>query len=324
MRVDLGQLIVRNWPLKLAALFFAAMLYVAVAAQQPVTQAVSLRVRIDGPPGRPPHAQPEPVVVQIAGRGSELLKLRSFPRVITKAIPDTFAGTTWRLRLQPSDLVLPKGVDLQVADIAPRDLEVSLDSAVHRDVPIASRVSVKPDSGYVVEGLSILPTVAHLIGPAKSMAGIESVATVPALIAPGSGPFFHTVPIDTGMLGVVRVMPREVRVSGEATRLSERNFPGVPIGTPASGAAGVTLTAEHVSVSVTGPEPRVSALTRDSVHVIAHIVNRGAPDAFARLTVNAPSGLTATAVPDSVPVKPPAIPPPAPAKSTAKRKPGRG
>ncbi|HUL50270.1 MAG TPA: hypothetical protein VLT79_09680, partial [Gemmatimonadales bacterium] len=192
--------------------------------------------------------------------------------------------------------------------------------------PIASRVSVKADSGYVVEGLSILPTVAHLLGPAKSVAGIESVATVPALIASGSGPFFHTVPIDTGMLGVVRVIPREVRVSGEATRLLERSFSGVPIGSPASGATGVTLTTEHVSVSVKGPEPRVSTLTRDSMRVIAHIVNRGAPDAFARLTVSAPSGLTATAVPDSVPVKPPPAAPtaPPPAKSTAKRKPGRG
>jgi len=324
MRVDVGQLIVRNWPLKLAALFFAAMLYVAVAAQQPVTETVALRVAVAGPPGRPPHGQPEHVTVLITGRGSEILKLRSLPRVITKTIPDTFAGTTWRWRLEPADIVLPNGVDVQVADIAPRDLEVSLDSAVSRDVPIASRVSVKADSGYVVEGLSILPTVARLIGPAKSVAGIESVATVPAMIASGSGPFYHTVAIDTNMLGNVRVLPREVRVSGEATHVLERNFSAVPIGT-ASGAAGVSLTTEHVSVSVRGPEPRVSGLTKDSVHVVAHIVNRGEPDAFARLTVNVPGGLSAKVTPDSVPVKPPPTPaPPPPAKSTAKRKPGRG
>lgn len=319
MRIELGQLIVRNWPIKLAALFFALMLYVAVAAQQPVTQAFALHLAIDGPPGRPPRDIPADVVVLITGRGSELLKLRSIPHVITKAIPDTFAGTVWRWRLQPSDLLLPKGVDVQVSDINPRDIEVSLDSAIRRDVPIVSRVSVQPDSGYVIEGLSVLPSTARLMGPAKSMAGIESVNTVAAVISGGSGPFFHTVPIDTSLLGSVRVVPREVRVSGEATRLIERAFAAVAVTTNAS------LATERVEVRVSGPDHRVQGLTKDSVHVVAHIVNRGERDAFARLTASAPSGITSRAVPDSVPLKAaPAPVKPAPVKAApaaAKRKP---
>jgi len=50
VRASLGQLFVRNWPIKLAAMFFAIMLYVAVAAQQPLTQSFALRLAITIPP----------------------------------------------------------------------------------------------------------------------------------------------------------------------------------------------------------------------------------------------------------------------------------
>src|SRR2546422_6067470 len=76
VRASLGQLFVRNWPIKLAALFFAIMLYVAVAAQQPLTQSFALRLAIGIPPGRTVRQQPAGVTVVIAGTGSEILKLR--------------------------------------------------------------------------------------------------------------------------------------------------------------------------------------------------------------------------------------------------------
>jgi hypothetical protein len=319
MAVSVGQLIVRNWPIKLAALFFALMLYVAVAAQQPVTQALVLRLSIAGPPGRPVHAPPGTVTALITGKGTELMKLRSLPRVITRTIPDTFAGSEWRWRLQPADLDLPKGVNLQVVDITPSEIAVDLDSAVHRDVPIVSRVTVLADSGFIIEGLSILPGTAHLIGPAKSVAAVGSVTTDSTVISTGDGPFFHTVPIDTTTLGAVRVLPHEVRVSGEGTPLLQRTFPGVPVTAAASGFAGFTLAAERVAVEVSGPAPRVRALTRDSLRVVAHLVGHVVPDAYARLTVAAPSGLKARAVPDSVPLK--AAPAPAPRASPKRRSP---
>ena len=319
MAGSFGQLFLRNWPIKLAALFFAVMLYVAVAAQQPVTQTLMLRLEVLGPPGRPIKQQPGAVAVLISGKGGELLKLRSLPRVITKVLPDTFSGSVWRWRVQPSDVPIPKGVDVLVADITPRDIEVTLDSAAHKDVRVVSRVTVQADSGFLIQGLAVLPSTAQLLGPAKSVAAIDSVVTVVATIASVSGPFFHTVPIDTGLLGPVRVLPREVRVSGEVTPLLQRSFTGVVVTTAASGFTGFSLATERVVVEVSGPEKRVQALTRDSLRVVAHVVGRGSPAPYARLTVATPAGITARAVPDSVALKP-APPKPAPPK----RKPGRG
>src|SRR3989442_7509327 len=115
MAGSVGQLFTRNWPIKLAAVFFAVMLYVAVAAQQPVTQTLMLRLEIVGPPRRPIKRQPGDVAVLISRKGGELLKLRSLPRGISKVLPDTFSVPVWRWRLQPSHRPVPQGVDVLVA-----------------------------------------------------------------------------------------------------------------------------------------------------------------------------------------------------------------
>lgn len=296
------QLIVRNWPIKLAAMFFAIMLYVAVAAQQPLSQTFAMRLAVLVPPGRSVRQQPAGVSVVITGKGSEILKLRTFPREIRKTIPDTFSATVYHVQLQPNDIELPKGVDVQV-DIRPRDLDIVLDSVPHKDVRVVARVKVEAESGYVLRGLSITPSLIRLIGPAKSLAGIESVTTLPTVISSVSGPFFQTVPIDTTPLGVVRITPKAVRMAGEVTAIVERSIGGVPITTAASGFTGFLLAPERVSVTVRGPESKVNTLTRDSVRVIAHLVGKAGPGGYARLTVSAPPGIIARAVPDSVSLK---------------------
>ncbi len=302
MRVSLGGLVARNWPIKLAAVFFAIMLYIAVAAQQPLTQSFPLQLAVTVPPGRSLRQEPPGVTVVIAGKGSEILKLRSFPRVIRTAIPDTLSASVWRVHLQPSDVELPKGTEVQVAEITPREIDVLLDSVASKDVKIVPLVRVEAESGYVLRGLSLVPSVARLVGPEKSLAGVDSVSTVPVSISAVAGPFFRTVPVDTSLLGVVHVSPQEVRVAGEVTAIVERSIDAVPIAATASGFAGFQLVQERVSVSVRGPESKVNTLTRDSLRVVAHLVGTGT-GGYARLTVTAPPGIVARARPDSVILK---------------------
>jgi len=243
------------------------------------------------------------VTVTLSGKGSEILKLRSFPRMIRKTIPDTFSGSVWSIHLQPSDVSIPKGTDVQVAEIAPRDLDVLLDSVGKKDVRIVPLVRVEAESGYVLRGLSIVPSVARVVGPEKSLAAVESITTLPTVISSVNGPFFRTVPLDTTPLGVLRVAPKEVRVAGEVAAIIERSIPAVPITTAASGFAGFLLSPERVTVTMRGPESKVNTLTRDSVRVVAHLVGKAGPGGYARLTVTAPPGIRARAVPDSVALK---------------------
>src|SRR5256886_5778237 len=112
--------------------------------------------------------------------------------MIRKTIPDTFSGSVWSIHLQPSDVSIPKGTDVQVAEIAPRDLDVLLDSVGKKDVRIVPLVRVEAESGYVLRGLSIVPSVARVVGPEKSLAAVESITTLPTVISSVNGPFFRT------------------------------------------------------------------------------------------------------------------------------------
>jgi len=220
----------RNWGLKLAALFLAVMLYVAVAAQEQYTQQFPMRIEVQAPPGRTMLNTPPPVTVVLRGKGGELLKLRLFRQVITLQVPETLSVATWTTILQHANVELPKGADVQVDAITPREVVVQLDSVGTKDVPIVARVSVRPDSGQALDGgLQIAPNVARLVGPDPLLAAIESVATVPTTLDAVHGPFTRLVTLDTSPLGVVRLSPKEVRVSGTTTTVFVRVFNFLPI-----------------------------------------------------------------------------------------------
>src|SRR5256885_5624004 len=232
MRSSLVELITRNWPIKGAALFLALMLYVAVQLQQPVTTSFDVTLTVLLPPGRALLQKPPKVRVQISGKGSQILKLRSLAGDITRRVPDTLTTPTWSIHLDPSDveLALPKGADVRVMEVRPSEITLALDSVARKEVKIVSLVSVTPDSGQVLHGgLSMTPTTVRLGGPQRRLATIRSVDTVPMEIANVSGEFTRNVPIDTAPLGIVRLSPKQVTVTGDMGRISERSFGGIPV-----------------------------------------------------------------------------------------------
>lgn len=301
MRAKLWQLIVRNWPIKLAAGLLSLMLYVAVQAQQPVTQYFSMKLDIDVPPGRTLLQKPPTVLVTVSGKGADLLRLRTFPSTIAKRVPDTLSAASWQIRLENSDVPMPKGVEVAVLDIRPREVTVSLDTVTRKEVRVVPLVSVVPESGYVVRGgISISPSIARLVGPERNLAAIESVLTIPTEITNVTGVFERALAIDTSALGIVRIAPKQVMLTGEVEALARRTFAGITVESGAGQLVGVTLEPPRVSVTVQGPGERVDRLTRDSVRVVAVLAADGE---HARLRVLAPAGIDARAAPDSVSLK---------------------
>jgi len=314
-RTSLVQFITRNWPIKGAALFLALMLYVAVQLQQPVTTSFDVTLNVQLPRGRALMQKPPKVRVQISGKGSQILKLRSLAGDITRRIPDTLTTSTYLIHLDPTEveLALPKGADVRVMEVRPSEITLALDSVARKDVRIVSLVTVRPDSNQLLHGgLLMTPTMARLVGPDQALDAIDSVTTLPTEITSVSGEFSRTVPIDTTPLGIVRLVPRQVTVSGTMGNIVERSFAGVPVETGAGAITAWVVTPARVSVSVRGPEERVQNLTRDSLRVVAHI--SGSSGGLARITVIAPRGITARATPDSVTVRRRAAPPPPPAR----------
>lgn len=308
MRANLIALITRNWPIKGAALFLALMLYVAVQLQQPVTTSFDVTLNLLLPPGRALTQQPPKVRVSISGKGSQILKLRSLAGDITRRVPDTLAASTWTVHLNPTDveLAIPKGADVRVMEIRPSEITVALDSVASKEVRIVPLVTVTTDSNHELRaGLSFTPRFARLVGPEQNLSTIESLTTVVAEFSGlPSGEFTRTVAIDTMPLGIIRLAPKRVTVTGEIGTLSDRSFAGVPVETGAGAIRNYIVTPPRVAVMVRGPSERIQALTRDSLRVVAHIVTppptSGTGTGVARVTVIAPAGITVRAVPDSV------------------------
>ncbi|PYP40862.1 MAG: hypothetical protein DMD48_02205, partial [Gemmatimonadetes bacterium] len=229
MRASLLQLITRNWPIKGAALFLALMLYVAVQLQQPVTTSFDVTLNLQLPPGRALVHKPPKIRVQISGKGSQILKLRSLAGDITRRVPDTLTASTYAIHLDPTEveLALPKGADVRVMEVRPSEITLALDSVARKEVRIVSLVTVTPESGQFLHGgLSMTPTTTRLVGPEKSLATIDSVTTVPMEITSVAGGFTRNVPIDTMPLGIVRLSPKQVTVTGEMGTIAERSFGG--------------------------------------------------------------------------------------------------
>jgi YbbR domain-containing protein len=291
----------RNWGLKLAALFLSVLLYVAVAAQEQVTQELPMKLDVRVPPGRTLLGAPEALTVVLRGKIAELLRLRLFRQVITLQVPDTLSTAIWTTPVLPGGVELPKGADVQVAEIRPSMVTIQLDSVASKEVPIVARVTVQPESGQAIDGgLQITPSVARLVGPDRLLSRIESVATVPTAFDAVRGSFTRLVQIDTSPLGVVRVTPLDVRVSGSTTAVFERVFNLLPVESGAGPLTGYELRPARATVVVRGPEAAVQALTKDSLKVIVHLTGPVSDTATVRLMVHAPRGITARAVPDSV------------------------
>lgn len=296
----LRKAIVTNWPVKLTALVLSAVLWAAFAAEEPTTQLVPVHVNLEPPPGRTLTAAPPPVQALYAGSARELIKLYTSPPVVTKRIPDTLTGNTYTVQLTPDELTTGRGIDAKVQDIQPRTFVVSLDDVAQKTVRVTPRVAITPDSGYTIDGgIAVVPGSVVVRGPDAVIRRIEEVHTLPMQLTDITAPVRRTVQLDTSRLGIARVSPMSVEISANVVAVSERVLMGVPVGVHADRGGTWITDPPAVMVSVRGPAARIARLTRDSVSVFAQPTGNGGTETV-YVEVVPPTGLTATATPDTV------------------------
>ena len=131
VRRRIGAAFTEHLPLKLAAVFFALVLWLVVSAEEPTEEVVSVRfdpaldsgVVLDG--GAPV------VRALILGRGRDLLKLYSAAPVIHRRVRSGLRDSV-RVELGPADVDLPSGVSAVVRDVRPRIVTLRM----HRTLPL--------------------------------------------------------------------------------------------------------------------------------------------------------------------------------------------
>ena len=197
-------------PLKLAATFFAFVIWLVVSGERPTEMVVPVRVEI-GVDTLVTLRGPTPEVrALVVGRGRDLMKLWDTPPTISQRlgsdVPDSVS-----LMLEVNNVELPPGVAGIVRDVSPRSLRLRFDVQTKKFVPVRSVVRVHADSGFRLTGpVEIDPTRVQLIGERRTVRAIDTILTAQAeLIVRDTVPM--TVALDTAGLGV-RVNPAVVRV----------------------------------------------------------------------------------------------------------------
>ena len=289
-----------NWPLKVTSVLLSMLLWVVAATEEPGSRVVPGRLIIDPPPGRTILSAPATVSVHLTGPRRELLKLQASGIKITRAIPDTVTGRRAVIMLSPSDLAIPRGINVRVEDLEPRAVAVELDSVSSREVTVHPIVEVEPQRGFgLIGAVQVTPGRVLVSGPADLVTKLESVSTLPVLLTHAEGgDIERRIAIDTSLLGPVRVIPSEVTLSLEVGEVSRRIFDGVPVHLPPS-LGGLVPNPKAVRVEVRGGVARIGELTAESLLVLVD-PDRAATVGRAWLRVVAPPGFTGLSIPDSV------------------------
>ncbi len=274
----LFDLIVRNWPLKLAALGLAVVLYAGVvlsgnAREWPGDVAIAI---VDPPVGGVLLTPPGSVTdiqyrapLDLAGQ----LTSRSFRATID------LSGIT----PEPGGPVIEVPVQLVALDprvtvvsYEPRSVDVRLDSVQSRTVPVSVARGVAPE-GLVLGPPQVDPSSVLLRGASSRLAQVHSVVARVVLDASGLNVdqevALEAVDEADGLVPGIEVVPRVARVRIDVAR--ELAYAVLPVvvrlaGVPAAGHRVDRVRVDPVTVTVSGEAPsvdRLSAVTTGPVPV---------------------------------------------------------
>lgn len=286
-------------PLKLTSGVLAVLLWFVAAGEEPASALVPVNVTVRPPTGRSVVHAAGPVQALVSGPRRELLKLTAAPMRLTRVLPESTVADQVELQVGPGDLELPRGVDVHVQDVRPREIAVDLDSTFQRVVPVRAVVRLQTGATHVMSTIAVVPGTVRLLGPRAAVGRIDSVQTEPLEVVRADAPMEATVAVDTSGLGRVRVLPAAVTVRVDVEAVGERRLTAVPLRLPSDLSAVARPERASVNVRVRGATARLAALARDSVPVVVDWAGPSVPT-HARLRVLTPAGLDATAEPDSV------------------------
>jgi hypothetical protein len=298
----LGGLAVANWPIKLTALALAIILWALVTAEETTTQLVPVTLVVQPPEGRTVIDTLPAVQARYRGTLRELVKLLN-PPVIRKEVPAT-TGASHVIQLSPEDLQGVDNADVMALEVLPGSILVVLDDIFRKQVPVISRVELRPASGHEVFGnVRITPSTVIIQGPEALVTPFENARTVPVQRFGLTEPIDLMFLLDTTGFGLVTIEPTQVRVTADIGAVTTHVLMGVTV--VVEGPGGWESATSAVSVTVRGPESRVALFTRDSLRVVARPIgaDETARQLVVALQVIVPNGISGTATPDSVLVR---------------------
>ncbi len=257
--------VVRSWPLKVAAVVLATLLYVGLIASQDSST-------FPGPVAITPINQPAGTVLTKQIRSVEQIKYMAPPDLGILTAED-FRATVDLTTVAPTGVAVSVAVIVEpvdprvtIVDIRPRTVQVVLDQSVSATVPVHVDRGVAPP-GVQVGDTVVLPEAVVVMGPSTAVKRVVGV-NVSVTLDPSGLDFDREVegtPVDAAGVAVigVEVVPRTIHVTIPLfTNKQSRTIPVSPIltGTPAPGFKVSSVEVTPLTVSVEGDADQLATL----------------------------------------------------------------
>jgi YbbR domain-containing protein len=224
--------IFENLWVKLAALILAVLLWFHVATNKVYEDTITLPIHQVIIPEKLVLTQPPPdsATVLVSAVGKRLLrsdwKRSGLKWTINKDNPGKY-----RIDLTPENLALTQTEKVEIIEvIEPREWGVGLDRKVEKNLPVRSRVIVKPDDGYAIKGEdSVFPGAVRAVGPASLLDKIKQMETAAESLERARNDLKIRVPIENPALYGLTVNPDSVDVFVKITPIKSRIFPDISV-----------------------------------------------------------------------------------------------
>ena len=198
-----------------------------------------------------------------------------------------------RFRLKPSDVTIPRELDVTVVEIVEPDyVDVDIDRLVVKRLPIRSQLQVHAADGYVVLGsVATSPDSATVRGPRRFVERVDTLLSQTLTVERAKRRVHKELPLIRPEGIHVTLRPTQVVAEIDVQRLKKRVIQDIPVvlmHTPFNRT--VSLDSSTITLTVEGGEEFVASLTSEDFQVSVDYrqADRGSTDAIPPVILTPP------------------------------------
>ena len=181
-RVNLTNLVSKDWVLKVISLVLAVVLWYFVGGEDRVNKNVMIPIEIINLPRDLVISNQfkKEIEVTVSGPRSMIQELSS--RAITRQVNLASATPgTMVIKNDNNHIPVPRGITVQ--RVQPSSIILSLDKLIQKKFPVAARTVGKVAEGYYVKSLKVDPDVITITGPLTTLSQVDELFTKPINLA---------------------------------------------------------------------------------------------------------------------------------------------
>ena len=262
-----------NIELKILSLIIALTLWFVVRGEQRAEVFLQVKVELKNTPN----------YLIVTSQNADKIKIRvNGPKALISKIDEKYfkpfecdltgaSAGEQSFRIIPSIFKVEKG--LEVLDLAPKEIKVTLEMIVKKELPIEPSFSEKLLHGYELEGYDIYPESIKVMGPQSQLYEVTVVKTAPIDLVGKKRSFVEKYPLilpgkNLWVEGETELVLVNVKIKeGQITRIIK----DVPV-RPKSEGSSWKLETKFINIKAVGPASKVDDLKREDIDAVADVL----------------------------------------------------